>query len=123
MKATFLRPLVFLVLAGSLLGGLPLHAASKKKGPPPDPGTRGAITAVTTAAPAGITVGGKEILVDDTTTITLDGRPAKLKDVKAGMFAQINTFTLGDRLTAVSIRAFTKAPPDTGKDKKKKKGK
>jgi len=121
MKFTFLRPLCFLLLVASVICVLPVSAASKKKGSSPDPGIRGAVTAVTTTSPASIIVSGKDIQVDDTTTITLDGRPAKLKDLKVGIFAQVNTFTLGDQLTAISIRAFTKAPPDTGKDKKKKK--
>lgn len=121
MNTTLFRPVFFLVLVASLFDGLPLSAASKK-GPPKDPGIRGVINAVTTGTPASLTVDKKEIQVDETTTITLEGRPVKLKEIKPGLFAQVSTYTLGDKLTAVSVRVSTKAPADDGTRKKKKKG-
>lgn len=122
MKTQFLRLLLpFMLTAGLLCSSGSIRAAAKKKGAGPAPGERGAITAVSTGTPASITVGGKEIQVDNNTTVTLDGRPVKLKDVKPGMFAQVSTFTFADKLTAVSIRASIQQPADPTPGKKKKK--
>lgn len=91
-------------------------AADKKA--PKDNALHGKISAVDKDAKT-ITVGGKTVTVDDTTVITDSGKPAKLENLKPGTDATINTFMLGEKLTAVSIKTGVVAVPAPVAKKKK----
>ncbi len=91
-------------------------AADKKA--PKDNALRGKISAVDKEAKT-ITVGGTTVTVDETTVITDSGKPAKLENLKAGTEAAINTFMLGEKLIAVSIKIGVIAVPTPAAKKKK----
>jgi ribosomal protein S1 len=92
-------------------------AADKKA--PKDNALHGKITAVDKEAKT-VTVAGKILSVDDTTVITDSGKPAKLENLKVGTDATVNTFLLGEKLTAVSIKTGTVAAAAPATVKKKK---
>ena len=91
-------------------------AADKKA--PKDNALRGKISSVDKEAKT-ITVGGTTVTVDETTVITDSGKPAKLENLKAGTEAAINTFMLGEKLIAVSIKIGVVAVPTPAAKKKK----
>jgi len=111
------RPLLALAAATAFsLFTSDASAADKKA--PKDNALRGKITAVDKAAKT-ITVAGKTLAVDDTTVITDSGKPAKLENLKVGTDATVNTFKLGEKLTAVSIKTgFVAATVAPAKKKK-----
>ncbi|MFA6543450.1 MAG: DUF5666 domain-containing protein [Limisphaerales bacterium] len=95
-------------------------ALAKKKGQAPvDNALKGKITAVDKAAKT-ITIADKVVAVDETTIITDSGKPVKLDDLKVGVEASVSVFTLGDKLTATSIKTGTVAASSTPAKKKKK---
>jgi hypothetical protein len=48
--------------------------------------------------------------LDLTTKVTLDGKPAKLADLKKGQFVKVTTRKEGDKQFVVAIDAMTKKP-------------
>ena len=64
---------------------------------------RGKITAVDKEAKT-LSIAGKTVTVDETTIITDSGKPAKFESLKVGTDATVNTFKLGEKLSAVSIK-------------------
>lgn len=108
--------LVVALAITTLLSTAVSHAAAKAV--PKGDGLFGKITAVDTTAKT-ITLGGKVIVVDETTVITESGKPAKFESLKTGTDATVATFKLGEKLTAVSIKTgvVPAAAPATKKKK------
>jgi hypothetical protein len=98
------------------------EAAKKDKGGGKDSGLKGNISAIDKEAKS-LTVGGKVVTADETTMITRSGKPGAFGDLKVGEAAEVTTFMLGEKLTAVTIKV---GPPPatsgaTATPKKKKK--
>jgi hypothetical protein len=126
-----MRKTYSLLLTGCLLLGVSFdapaaQAAKGKKSMATDTGISGSIASVDKTKKT-ITLrgrdGDKTVTVDSTTLITRDGKPAVFEDIKTGEVAAISTFTLADKLTAVSVKigVATAKGDDGGARKKKKK--
>jgi hypothetical protein len=108
---------LLLVLAAFSLLSLPAPAAVKKIAPPP-PEVFGKVVAIdlktnqiTLILRKGPTVLDKKptiYTVDSLTTVTINGAPAKLSDIHAGLFIQGTTER--DAHTLDNISLLTKAP-------------
>ena len=96
----------------------PSALRQRTKKAPKDNALRGKISSVDKESKT-ITVGGRTVAVDETTVITDSGKPAKLKNLKAGTDATISTFMLGEKLTAVSIKTGVVAVAVPAAKKKK----
>ena len=106
---TRLIAVVLLVAFTALVPGT-AHAAKKDKGAGKDNGLKGNISAIDKEAKS-ITVGGKVVSTDETTVITRSGKPGAFADLKMGEAAEVSTFMLGEKLTAVTIKV---GPPPAG---------
>jgi len=114
-----MKSLLFALVAFSLLS-LPAAAAAKKIAPPP-PEVFGKVTAinattkeVTLLLRKGPTVLDKKptiYIVDDLTSVTINGAPAKFPDIHVGMFIQGTTER--DAHTLDNITLLT-TPPKSG---------
>jgi hypothetical protein len=108
----FLTRLAAAVLLAGFIVAVPSEAmaAKKDKGAGKDTGLKGGISAIDKEAKS-ITVGGKVVATDDTTVITRSGKPGAFGDLKVGESAEVSTFMLGEKLTAVTIKV---GPPAAG---------
>jgi hypothetical protein len=100
------------VIAFTFLAPTAAHAAKKERNQPKDNGVKGSIAALDKDAKT-IKVGSKVIIADSTTIITRSSKPINFEDLKVGEEVEISTFTLGDKLTAVSVRAGSQAAAQT----------
>ncbi|MBI5801230.1 MAG: hypothetical protein HZA92_10995 [Verrucomicrobia bacterium] len=114
----YISRLAFTLAFATAFSVFTLDVSSAGKNAPKDTGLHGKIGALDTEAKT-ITVGGKTVTVDATTVITDSGKPAKLESLKIGMEATVSTFMLGEKLTAVNIKAGVVAASAPAVRKKK----
>ncbi len=114
----FTRSLLSLALAAACTL-ITINSFGAAKNAPKDTALRGKITAVNAEAKT-ITIAGRTLNVDDTTEISVSGKPGKLEDLKPGTDAAITTFKLGEKVMAVKIKTGSVAATAAPAKKKKK---